>query len=39
MGIYYKISCADLRENIDPGSINDLGIKASATRAIDEGKQ
>lgn len=30
MGVYYKAACDELREKIDPGKINDLGVKASA---------
>ena len=28
MGIYYQIACDELEERIDPGSINNLGVKA-----------
>ena len=27
MGTYYKIACDELKERIDPGSIDNLGIK------------
>jgi hypothetical protein len=30
MGVYYKIVCDEKKESIDPGEINDLGIKASS---------
>ena len=30
MGIYYMIACDELKERIDPGHINNLGIKAHA---------
>lgn len=30
MGVYYKAACDELREKIDPGKINDLGVKAGA---------
>ena len=30
MGIYYQVACDDLKERIDPGSIDDLGTKAGA---------
>lgn len=30
MGIYYVVACDDLHEHINPGSIDDLGIKAHA---------
>lgn len=35
MGIYYKIACDEVKECIDPGHINDLGIKAGAIAAPD----
>ena len=28
MGTYYQIACDELKERIDPGSINNLGVKA-----------
>lgn len=28
MGNYYQVACDELKERIDPGDINDLGIKA-----------
>jgi len=30
MGIYYAIACDELKERIEPGSINNLGIKQHA---------
>ncbi len=30
MGIYYVIACDELKEKIEPGSINNLGIKQRA---------
>ena len=30
MGIYYVIACDKLKEKIDPGSINDLGMQQHA---------
>jgi hypothetical protein len=30
MGVYYQVACDEDRERIDPGSINDLGIKVGA---------
>ncbi len=33
MGLYYQLVCDELKERIDPGNINDLGIKASAIAA------
>ena len=30
MGIYYMIACDELKERIDPGAINKLGIKEHA---------
>lgn len=30
MGVYYVIACDKLKEKIDPGSINDLGMKQHA---------
>ena len=30
MSTYYKIACDEVRENIDPGGINDLGVKEFA---------
>lgn len=27
MGTYYKIACDEVRESIDPGDINNLGVK------------
>ena len=27
MGNYYKVACDELKENIDPGDIDNLGIK------------
>jgi hypothetical protein len=30
MGTYYVVACDDLREHIDPGNIDDLGVKAGA---------
>lgn len=30
MGTYYKMACDDLKESIDPGDINGLGIKEFA---------
>lgn len=30
MGIYYQVACDATQERIDPGGINDLGIKADA---------
>jgi hypothetical protein len=33
MGTYYKVACDETKENIDPGSINDLGVKKHAVAA------
>ena len=30
MGIYYQVACDELKERIDPGSIDNLGIKAGS---------
>lgn len=30
MGVYHKIACDECKESIDPGNINDLGIKTWA---------
>lgn len=30
MGTYYKVACDALQENIDPGDVNDGGIKLKA---------
>jgi hypothetical protein len=30
MGVYYKAACDDLQERIDPGHIENLGIKAGS---------
>jgi len=30
MGVYYKLVCDEVKESIDPGSINNLGNKAGA---------
>lgn len=27
MGVYYKAVCDELKQNIDPGKINNLGVK------------
>lgn len=35
MGVYYKVACDEAKENIDPGAIDDLGIKAPAIAALD----
>ena len=30
MGIYYAVACDKFKESIDPGAINNLGIKAGS---------
>lgn len=30
MGVYYKAACDEAKEQIDPGHIDDLGVKANA---------
>lgn len=35
MGVYYKIACDEVKESIEPGDINDLGIKLNAISAPD----
>jgi hypothetical protein len=30
MGVYYKAACDEAKEQIDPGHINDLGVKAGS---------
>ena len=30
MGVYFKVACDEAKECIDPGSINDLGVKAGS---------
>lgn len=30
MGVYYQVACDESKERIDPGDIDDLGIKAGA---------
>lgn len=34
MGTYYHVVCIDLKEKIEPGDINDLGIKGWSYRAF-----
>lgn len=35
MGVYYQIACDELRERIDPGYIDNLGIKRGAIACHD----
>lgn len=35
MGVYYKIACDQAREVIDPGDVNDFGIKFSSITCLD----